>query len=306
MNTAPCQDYRDLEKLGFLCRWGLLAVAGCIMLGGLWACVSGTVNISSDMRKQLLMPDQVWRQGARGAGLYAYIDQGELKSDTPLTSFQDHLGKLRFAATNREHQMLIPSLLSPPAGKHSVTIRGLPYGSMAFIEHKTATVRVVPGPMTVYLLDARLLARIAGNDKQNDKQNALRITKELSRLGLPVLIFRGQRETIAELTGELGEFEDIRRVYSLQEDQRDLPELVNMLTRRLRGPKGSRSRNLKPYVITDDAETAVETAAQGNYVHLVASDRPPSSRPPNLRLHATYADLADHMANERPAHLPIP
>jgi len=302
MKAAPRQEYRDLEKLGFLCRWALLALAATVILAATWAGLSGTMAVSSGLETTMLLSDAVWRQGATMPSLSGFLDGPAPESPTPLFVYQDHFRGLRFPRTDRNHNDVVPMLPAPPAGIHRITLWGAPYGPMAFKQDQ-ATLRIVPDPMTVYLLDARFLADV----ERDDKQTAIRIAKEFSRLGQPVLVFPGKRKLLKNLRDRLDQYRDIPHVFSLHKGHSDLPAVIASITRNLRRRgETAQSAYRKPYVITADVEVAISTAEQNHYTHLVGAENTPANLPELIRLHATPEKLAEHLSNERPAHLPIP
>ncbi|MDP6545525.1 MAG: hypothetical protein QGH60_16190 [Phycisphaerae bacterium] len=307
MKTHATQEYRDLEKLGFLCRWALLALAATVILAATWAGLSGTMTVSSNLETTMILPDAVWRQGTPTPSLYGFLDGRPARNSlTPLMFYQDHFRDLRFPWIHPERNEMVMGLPAPPAGTHRVILRGLPYGLMAFEQHQ-ATLRIVPGPMTVYLLDARFLADVMRDDKRDKKQNAIRIAKEFSRLGQPVLVFPGQRESAQDLSDELDQYSDMPRVFSLRKGQSDLRGIIASITGRLRSrEKTYKGDKRKPYVITSDVDLAISTAGQKHYTHLVGAKNPPANLPELIRLHATPEELAEHLAKEYPAHLSIP
>jgi len=302
MKTHAPQQYRDLEKLGFLCRWALLALAATVILAASWVGLSGTMAVSYDLRTTAILPDAVWRQGVPVASMYAFLDGPARKSPSPLLVYQDHFRHLRFTWTDRDNNEAVPAFRAPPAGTHQVILRGLPYGPMAFLQHR-ATLRIVPDPMTVYLLDARFLAGV----ERDDKLTAIRIAKEFSRLGQPVLVFPGQPGLLEKLSPGLDQYRDIPRVFSLRKGHSDLPAVIASITWKLkRHSKTYRGVRRKPYVVTGDVDVAIATARQEHYTHLVGAENPPANLPEYIRLHATPEKLAEHLAKERPAHLSIP
>ena len=302
MKAAPRQEYRDLEKLGFLCRWALLALAATVILAATWAGLSGTMAVSSGLETTMLLSDAVWRQGATMPSLSGFLDGPAPECPAPLFVYQDHFGHLRFPWLDRDHNEVTPRLPAPPAGTHSVILRGIPYGPMAFQQHQ-ATLRVVPDPMTVYILDARFLADVV----RNNKQAAIRIVKELARLGQPVLVFPGQRKLVEDLKDGLDQYRDIPRVYSLRKGSSDVSALITSIARNLRRRrKTSHGAQRKPYVVTGDVNVAIATARQNHYTHLVGAENTPANLPELIRLHATPEELAEHLTKERPAHLSIP
>jgi hypothetical protein len=172
---------------------------------------------------------------------------------------------------------------------------------MAFKQYQS-TLRIVPAPMTVYLLDARFLAQV----EQDNKQTAIRIAREFSRLGQPVLLLPGDRELLDDLQARLEQYRDVPRVFSLREKQTDLPSLIASVTWKLKNrDKTYKGAHRKPYVVTADVKVALAAAGRQHYTHLVGAKNIPAYLPPLVRLHETPEKLAEHLANERPALLPI-
>jgi len=304
MKNHARQAYRDFEKLGFLCRWALLAMTATIVLIVSWAGLTGTMAISSNLETTMLIPDAVWRQGTAMPSLHGFLDGPAPHPLIPLFVYQGYFGHLRFTQTNCDRDAVISYL--PASGTHRVTLRGLPYGPMAFKQHQ-AVLTVVPDPETVYLLDARFLAGIERSDKREDKQNAIRITRELARLGQVVLVFPGRRKLLKHLSTELDQYRDIPWVFSLCKGHRELPDVIASIARNLRHRnKTYRGNHRKPYVITGDVKLAIATAGQNHYTHLVGTENTPENLPELIRMHANPKELAEHLAKERPVHLSIP
>jgi hypothetical protein len=310
MKTAPRHEYRDLEKLGFLCRWTLLALAVLVILTVTWAGLAGTIAISSDLGTNILLSDAVWRQGTKSPSVHGFLDNLTPKPEEHIFVYRDHLGRQRFSGLWLKYNEIVASLPSAPAGTHQVTLKGLPYGPAAFTQHQ-ATLRIVPDPETVYLLDARFLAKV----QRNNEQTAIRIAKEFSRLGQPVLLFPQQRELREDLMARLDLYGDMPGVFSMRKTHSTLPALIAEVSKQLiSSDKNSKYSDRKPYVITGDLNTAIETAGMGHYTHLVGSENTPPNLPSLIRLHATSAKLAIHLAaetpvlpaNEPPVYQPIP
>ena len=300
MKTHAPQKYRDLEKLGFLCRWALMALVALVILVATWAGLSGTMAVSSDLETSMLLSDAVWRQGAPRPALYCFLDGPTPRSTAPLFVYKDYFGHLRFPQTDREHNEVISQFPAP--GTHRMTLIGLPYGPTAF-KQRPATLTIVPEPETVYLMDARFLAGV----ERDDKQTAIRIAKACSRLGQLVLVFPGRRKSVEDLRTELDQYSDIPQVFSLRKGRGDLRTVIASIARKLRRrgkpPPGGHS---KPYVITGDAKLAISTAWQKHYTHLVGSDNAPPELPEFVRLHATPEKLAEHLTKEHTVQPPIP
>ncbi len=302
MTTSTRQEYRDLEKLGYLCRWILLAGAAAVVLAAAWAGLSETITISSGLKTEMLIPNSVWRQGSSMTAITGFLDRPAQQIDTPLMLFQDHRGNLKFIGPRRHRGEMTSYLRRPPAGTHKITLSGVPYGPMAFIQQDTS-VRIVPHDMTVYLLDARFLADV----EKNDKQAAIRIAEGFTDLGQLVLICPPRREMLKELPAELIRYSDIPRVFSLRKDKGDPMSVIASLTWSLKDRrKAANASTLKPYVVTADIKLAIETARNKYFTHLIASENIPAKLPEMIRLHANADKLADHLADESPTHLPIP
>ena len=300
MTTAPRQEYRDLEKLGFLCRWALLALVALVILAAIWAGLAGTMAVSSDLDTSMHLSDAVWRQGAAMPSLNGFLDGPTPNSLAPLFVYKDYFGHLRFSLTSRYHNEVL--LRFPASGAHRVILRGLPYGPTAFKQHQ-ATLTIVPEPETVYLLDARFLAGV----ERDDKQTAIRIAKECSRLGLLVLVFPGKREVLDDLKAKLDQYRDVPSVFSLRKGRGNLTKVIASITRNLtHRDKTARGDRRKPFVITDDIEVAIATAERGHVTHLVGAENTPPNLTEFIRLHANADELSKHLAKEHPVQPPIP
>ncbi|MDP6637198.1 MAG: hypothetical protein QGG42_20055 [Phycisphaerae bacterium] len=301
MKTAPQQEYRDLEKLGYLCRWTLLTLAVLVVPAAIWAGLTGTMVVSSGQRTTMVLSDAVWRQGAPKPSLRGFFTRATRRSLSPRLIYQDPFGGIRFPWIDYSNNEVAPLFPAAPAGTHEVILRGIPYGSMAFDQHQ-ATLRIVPGPETVYLMEAQLLADVV----RSDRQTAFRIVKELSRLGQPVLVFAGQPELLNDILAELDQYSDIPRVFSLRKHRSDLLSVIQLTAKRLRNfEKTLKGDHRKPYVITRNVEVAIEAALREHYVHLIQTGNSPVGLSESIRLHASPVKLAEHLADERPAHLSI-
>ena len=302
MKTTPPQQYRDLEKLGYLCRWGLLALAATVLLATALAGLSGAMAISADLKADLLLSDAVWRQGSPMPSLRGYLDKTRSYNTTPLIMLQDHLGNLRFSRSYSSHNEIVSWLPKPPAGQHKLTLTGLPYGPMAFVRKETA-MWIVPRGMTVYLVDVRFLVDV----EKNDKQAAIRIARGFTNLGQIVLICPPDTDTLKRLSTELIRYNDIPRVFSLRKDKGDPMSVITTITNHLRNRSKARQEiAVKPYVVTGEVKLAVAAAGKKHFTHLVAPANAPSDLPEMIRLHTSADKLADHLADESPTHLPIP
>ncbi|MCP4377828.1 MAG: hypothetical protein GY794_16830, partial [bacterium] len=228
MTSKPKQQYRDLEKLGFLCRWALLTLVAVVTLAATWAALAGTFAISSNLDTSVILSDAVWRQGVKNPSLLGFLDGRPSRSvtrpATPLFVYSDPFRTLRLSSINNRGE-IVSYLATPPAGTHHITLTGLPYGPMAFKQYQS-TLRIVPAPMTVYLLDARFMAQV----EQDNKQSAIRIAREFSRLGQPVLLLPGDRELLEDLQTRLEQYRDVPRVFSLRKGRTDLPSLIASVT----------------------------------------------------------------------------
>jgi len=290
--------HRDFEKLGLLCRWALLAMACVVILVATWAGLSGSMVVFSQIASDLVLSDALWYQDAKTPSLAGFFKGPPVRSNSPMFLYQDHFRHLHLAPVTHNNTEVAAVLPSPLVGKHTVVIRGVPYGAMAFRQYR-ATMWIVSDPVAVYLLDADLLARI----EKDDHRTAIRIVKELDDLGQPVLIFRGCPGSLAD---ELASYKDIPHVFSLRKNRNQLPGIIRAVTKTLRRHKKTpQGTYRKPYVITGDVETAMSAARLNHYTHLVAPDRPPAKIPELLRVHLSAADLSEHLTNEHAAHPPI-
>jgi hypothetical protein len=305
MKTEPQQEYRDLEKFGYLCRWAILTLVASAILIATLALAAGTLAAGSDIKTTVLLSDAVWRHGAKSIHICGFLDNRTPERETPLFLYQDHLGTHRFPWTRPDHKELVALFPAPPIRGHQVVVRGLPYGPMAFTQHQ-ATLKIIPASMNVYVMDARLFAKIVRNDKRNNKLTAVSITKQFPRLGQLVLALPGQRKPLADLKSELDQYSDIPGVFSLRKKRRDAQGAIALITLILEFRDGVSRNKRKPYVITDDVEVAIAAADRGHYTHLVRAGDYPSNLPDLIRIHATAEKLAEHMANETPAHTSIP
>jgi len=297
MEMTPRQEYRDLEKLGYLCRWTLLAGAAAAAAAAIWSGLLGVPAISADLETNVLLSDAVARHGANRVGATGFLDKPRAHTLSPLMYFQDHRGGLRLAKRMQGYPRMITAYFTdPPAGAHQVRLCGLPYGPMAFVQ-QTGSMKIVPRQMPVYLLDARFLLKV----ERSDKQAALRIANGLSmRIGQIVLILPPRLGVLKEAAGELAEYSEFPRIFSLRKNISDPMSVINTTTRRLRDKM--QETTVKPYVITADAELAVAAAKRGHFAHLVVSRDMRDSPPPNVRLHRDANELADHLAGESSPH----
>jgi hypothetical protein len=303
MAIQPGQPRRDLEKLGYLCRWTLLAAAASVVLATAWAGSSGTMTISSNLKTDVLLTDAVLRQDAPHPIITGFLDHTMSSAHTPQMMFQDHTGTLRFTYSTKENgkRLFAVHPVTPP-GAHKIRIKGLPYGPMAFVE-RDASLTIVPRQMPVYVLDARFLAET----ERNNKQAAIRIAIELSDLGQLVLVLPPKRELLKKLPEDLARYADIPRVFSLHRDRGGPLSVIKTIARSVKTRlKTGGSPAPKPYVITSDLQLAIAAAELEHFTHLVASKNLPSELPELIRLHAGPDELADHLADESPPHLPIP
>ena len=73
MKTAPRQEYRDLEKLAFLCRWTLLTLAGAVPVYRKQDGVPMARNFDTlkRCREALARGGRLRKQGAEPAQIYA-------------------------------------------------------------------------------------------------------------------------------------------------------------------------------------------------------------------------------------------
>jgi len=283
------------ETVGFLCRWGLLALAGAVVLWAAWAAMGATAAVTVDLEANVILPDTVW--GAGGKIMYAtgFLSPSTRRSAAPLGLYQDQSGRLCFARAFEERKMrtYLPTL---PPGSHTLTVRGLPYSPIAFQQYQ-ARLMVVPDATEVYMVDARLAAKgLRGSSIAME-----RIMAELDRLGQPVFYCPGLPERLVRLRKSLTKFPNIPLLCVLDRHGRADPTTIlgNVTRHKLR------RSNRKPFVITGDVEAARLAAKHGHYTHVVA---PEGYIPdiPNLRTHKSLSDLASHLAKEPSPSQPIP
>jgi len=279
---------RDYEKIGLLCYWMLLALAAVVILAATWAGLSGTMSVYSQTAADMVLSDAMWYQDAETPYVTGFFKGPSVRSGSPLLIHQDHFGRLRLARTIRNNTEVRSTLPAPPVGSHTVIVRGIPYGSMAFRQYR-ATMRIVADSEAVYMLDAGLLADI----QRTDPQTASRIVRKLAGLGQPALVFRGQPGALGD---ELAQYEDIPHIFSLRINQRKFRDIVHRATVTLRRHREtSQGTYRKPYVITGDVETAVSTANRNHFTHLVCGGEAPSEMPELVRVHSSAANLEKHL-----------
>ena len=280
-------DTRFNESVGFLCRWGLLVLAGAVIVWAAWAAVAATAAVTADLEASVILPDTVW--GAGGKIMYAtgFLSASMRRSAAPLGLYQDQSGRLCFARGLEERKMrtYLPTL---PPGSHTLTVRGLPYSPIAFQQYQ-ARLMVIPDATEVYMVDARLAA-------EGLRSNSIameRIMAELDRLGQPVFYCPSLPERLVRLRESLTKFPNVPLLCVLDRHGRaDLTTTLRNVTRHK-----LRRSNRKPFVITGDAEMARLAAERGFYTHVVA---PEGYIPnvPNPRAYKSLSGLASHLAKE--------
>jgi len=301
MKTEPRHEYRDLEKLGFLCRWFLLTLSVAVILIASWAAIAGSIAVSSGSRTTMTLSDAVWRQGSPRPALRGFLNgPASIPQNIPRFIFQNHSAQPKFALIHQEHNEVFAIFDQPAPRTHKVTISGIPYGPMAF-NKGSAVLRIVPDIVTVYILDAQFLAAV----ERDDPQTAGRLVSQFSRIGQAVIALPGPDKSIDDLLDRLKRYDNIPRVFSLRKNSGSIIDLINSLTAQLRCSSKTKPEIGKPFVITNDIDTAMKAARRGHYTHLVTSKKTPPKPLENIRLHATAGDLADHIANESPPHVPI-
>ena len=155
-------DSHTREEIGFLCRWGLLAVACGALAVILYAAVAVAVAIPRELEANIVLPDAIWQAGHRERahlrGRLLPPGLGE-HSCCPIVT---QAGEAQRFAPLAE-QMLSPRLGPAGPGLHRVRLRGSPYDSLAS-QCRQALVRVVPPERLVFLLDARLAVEARATD----------------------------------------------------------------------------------------------------------------------------------------------
>jgi len=288
-------DTRLNESVGFLCRWGLLALAGAVVLWAAWAAMAAAAAVTVDLEASVILPDTVWAPGGKMMYATGFLSASMRRGAAPLAAYQGRSGRLCFARglEERKMQTYLPAL---PPGSHTLTIRGLPYSPIAFQQYH-ARLTVIPDATEVYMVDARLAAEgVRGNSIAMEL-----IMAELDRLGQPVFYCPGLPERLVHLRESLAKFPNVPLLCVLDRHGRaDLTTTLRNVTRHK-----LRRANRKPFVITGGVEMARLAAKRGHYTHVVA---PEGHIPkiPNLRAHKSLSHLASHLAKEPSPPQPIP
>jgi hypothetical protein len=256
--------------------------------------------VSSGSRTTMTLSDAVWRYGRPRPSLRGFLDGPASTPRIPRLIFNDNSTQPKFARINQEHNEVFATFNEPSSRTHQVTISGIPYGPMAFSKG-SANLRIVPDIVTVYILDARFLAEV----ERDDPQTALRLVSQFSRLGQAVIALPGADKSVEDLLDQLERYDNIPRVFSLRKNRGSIIAIIGSLTSQLRCSDETKPQIGKPFVITNDIDTARKTARLGHYTHLVTPPKTPPAPLANIRSHATASDLADHISNESPPHVPM-
>ncbi len=275
------------ETVGYICRWGVLAVAGATALGAAAACVRATTAIHADLHAVLIVPDTVWvAEQGRQMNLVGYSLPG-----TPVRSvhtFVSWPGRgVRFMPSHGRHLFL--RVGSPGEGVHELTAHGVPHGRFA-LQGGRARFHVLPVGRDVCMVDARTVRR------------ALAAGDEMLKPVLDLLWARG--DVVFVHPGPVEHYPDVRDAL-----RRVAPRAPVVCAVDTREPDDRmetlwitwdhlRRMDRKPMLLTDDAALAVSTSGAGQPTHLVSAEAVPG--PPNapLHCHASLAKVKEYLAAE--------
>ena len=278
------------EVIGYFCRWSLLGGVGATIALVVWASLSATAAVPSDVAAELVMVDSIAapaEQHAVRLTVGGFIKPLHVRSGIAaglLIVQGQPVRNLRMTGEGR-CQVLLDD---PPAGTTRAMARGLPYGATAF-QAQPVSVSIIDRSRAVFLIDARLALRAL--EGQGDRWRAA--FRRMQALGEAVLFHLGTRAEYSRVRAVLASAGSTALV--LYDDSAPVGD---RLVRRASRSLGRRDMRGTIQVVTGDAELARQLARQEFSVHLIEPEIAPRVSMPvgGLRRHASVAKFKDFLS----------
>ena len=152
--TAPARENWQ-EAVGFLCRWGLLALAGAVVFCAAWAGFAAAEGIAGELALDVTLPDAVWGEANQARPhMTGYLSTARSAAAPPVLMVVWR-GKVQALAPHGGRR-IYPGVRGGRPGANPIQIRAIPYGPFAF-QHAQATFLLAAAGRPLFLLDARML-----------------------------------------------------------------------------------------------------------------------------------------------------
>ena len=270
--------HESREIVGLLCRWAILAVSAGGMCGLAAVSLSGAAAVPP--RPEVVIPEAVW-SGQGDSYVRGSLVGGELGRNASL--FLSSLG----GEASQVAMYAPPSIYLPVGGDHegmnTLLLRGIPYGPAADVRASTRMLVIGPG-QPVFLVDGRVAM-------SQEKAALPGMQGALHRLGQVVLFTgKGVRDWPQQRADlyRLG----MRQVLvgSCYREENWLGILKGSARSLARAPS-------RLEVVTSDPTLAIDAAAAGFEVDLVAPIGLLPASMPSLHVYSSLANLQANLAS---------
>lgn len=249
------------EKLGYLARWGLIALACVLVLAMAGLSAYGTQSLPEEFAAQLVAPDYIKRPVKPPAPTYlrCWVKGGASQARSLI--WHSEPGRIHHGNGTTETVFL--RFYDPPAsGLVKIYVRGNPYSALS-MSKVDSVVRIAPKGKRLYLVDARIVDRIL-QDKVSRMEH-LNALEDMRRMGDVAMFYTGNYTEMAELRERLHKHNLTDAIISPTKDGPAI-EVVH----RARYELGLKSLNLT--VVTSDLSLAAVSIRCGYITDLVQDD----------------------------------
>ena len=254
------------EIIGFICRWCLLTLGGCVVIFAVWATVYAASTVHNEIQTNVVFPDRICVPATKRISLIGAAAPYLPPSGGTLTYHSDFDKKIWLGILSPPYRHIhhgLPSAASTPLplGRQIVDIKGMPFSPMTF-KHYPARLDVLMPGTRLSLIEADFAVRLA--ESQPGKLRSL--LKALSTTTTPAFVSVGDINTYIAQKETLNAFCDlpVLSIASLS-----TPKPANVIWQLLSDMKLKQApRNQRFVIITDKIKLANAWKTYG-YVHLI-------------------------------------
>lgn len=278
------------ESIGFVARWGLLAVAtGLVLLTTVLAMSAGIDAVEADAPRQGTFSDVVWLHD-----LPVYVESRGCV--TPPIGFEKEDRILSFVPgrepwlSRRSDRGLLVQVGNVPAGRHVVSVTGLPHSRNTFTV--STLILSVPRRRSVFLIGTENILRFG---KSSSRNSAFHMLESFHRTAEPVWIHGGDADTFLRMRHRMGVLH-VLSVLTYVDTQFPMREAV---FRRFLRRSGLREEGVSVSLMTWDPSLAEMGVRLGLESHLILSEPAPNPAPAGVHVYPSLRKFKEYL-DERP------
>jgi len=276
------------EIVGFLSRWCLLAAAGLSALIVVCAALLAGSTTVDTMQARAVVSDAVWGPWKTPRVVGYLVSAGRIDSHDQFLAF---VPGRKPGPTRSGVGTFVADVPDSGPGLHEVVLKGMPYGSFAFDEHR-AICKVIAPRRKVFAIDARLVEMFI----EGQGQAWRRFVSDLQTGAEVVLFHPGPADEYERLKKDIrSQYPGTPNVFSMRRRPAltDGIQAIHWTLSRGKGPR--------PEVITADAELAQAAAAKGFTVRWIAPGRTDQPEGGGPARYGSLGELKSRLLAGRPA-----